>query len=946
MQRIGISIVGIFILITATCIAAGQGEPGKAAPASSAERELVALYSFDEASGGVLHDRIGHGNNGNIHGAAWIRGKSGSALRFDGLDDYVDFGAAPGLNFANAVTLSAWVYPEDVPKDHALIVGRQVNSFGLFQHTMTAHAVWWAVGEGKFYCSSLMERRKWNHLAGVFDGKTLRLYVNDKLGRSSESPFGQVSNAGVFRMGGDGASYFKGLIADVRVYDRALSDQEVEAVFGRKPGLTEEEVAEALVQTARKEALTGKISVIADPYYFDKRVDVTVRYEGLGELPEGARAEIALVAEAGQGAALQKVERPLLATAGELTVRLEKLEIAPGEHRLEVKALTREGKPIGPPAVAQFTWPMRPSWPGQTPEMKVLNNLVTELLNVETPSADEYMFRNPRKHWVFFSCAAELAAADKLRVALDSDPWENSVLVCEAGTSAPQEAMRLLSAGEHKLRIRREGRPALKRLIVRAIPELGYARFSNTPSIAQYGPYDWSFLEKHILANLNMIDGGTNMASEEIRTAHDQWKARGKRWLDETGIPGGTTVLEKANTLTADYAYQYWANGLGMKPGLEAPAVDGLLGDELHGGSVVAWAAWTEAVRRLHKEFPDKVFYPYCSPMYGTTEADTFARAIMDAGYAFAWEVYLPEAPNEFAARRILDQHLRKPMREWQVAVPGIEKHVMLNFGHWMSSPPETSNTNPAVDFKVYMDMMFNLAANDPDFFGLYGVMEYTASLADEELVRWASKLMRHYCIEGKTSMLSDTPYVLTHIRNPDFDEGTNGWTLSPAEEGSMGVKGADGLGMLQGRHFFYAMPPDNGNRFLWTKRSPLKPNLCSQEIANLQQGRLYSVKMLTANYPDMSAGQKHAATLKVDGAERIPGKSFQSLVKQRYQSGLGYFPDTKPAWFNYYLEVFRAVGPTARLTISDWLSDKDPGGAVGQEIIYNYIEVEPFLED
>ena len=45
---------------------------------------------------------------------------------------------------------------------------------------------------------------------------------------------------------------------------------------------------------------------------------------------------------------------------------------------------------------------------------------------------------------------------------------------------------------------------------------------------------------------------------------------------------------------------------------------------------------------------------------------------------------------------------------------------------------------------------------------------------------------------------------MLTHIENPDFDDGVRGWTLSAAEEGSMAVKGMDSYGMLQGRYYNY----------------------------------------------------------------------------------------------------------------------------------------------
>ena len=47
----------------------------------------------------------------------------------------------------------------------------------------------------------------------------------------------------------------------------------------------------------------------------------------------------------------------------------------------------------------------------------------------------------------------------------------------------------------------------------------------------------------------------------------------------------------------------------------------------------------------------------------------------------------------------------------------------------------------------------------------------------------------------------------------------------------------------------------------------------------------------------------------------------------------------------NHHRIVFRAKASTARLTISDWADDETPGGPAGQEMLFHFIEVQPFLE-
>lgn len=59
--------------------------------------DLQAFYNFDEGSGVIATDSSGNGNNGAINGAIWTTGISGSALSFDGIDDFVDLGNPSNL---------------------------------------------------------------------------------------------------------------------------------------------------------------------------------------------------------------------------------------------------------------------------------------------------------------------------------------------------------------------------------------------------------------------------------------------------------------------------------------------------------------------------------------------------------------------------------------------------------------------------------------------------------------------------------------------------------------------------------------------------------------------------------------------------------------------------------------------------------------------------------
>jgi hypothetical protein len=210
-------------------------------------------------------------------------------------------------------------------------------------------------------------------------------------------------------------------------------------------------------------------------------------------------------------------------------------------------------------------------------------------------------------------------------------------------------------------------------------------------------------------------------------------------------------------------------------------------------------------------------------------------------------------------------------------------------------------------------------------------------------------KLYRHYAIEGKTNMLTTDPLFLTHIQNADFEQGLEGWTLHPAEEGTIAAKRFPRYGRIEGRFMGLGRPADPehiGDTFLWMKRSERGPNTFSQTIKDLKPGRLYSMKMFSCDYNDLAHPQarkqeeanKFMGHVVLDGVDIDTKRSFTEV----FASG----PEPKiPVWITYFWKVFRAQGPTAQMTVSDWPSEQAPGAAFGQEQTFNFLEIQPYRE-
>jgi len=666
--------------------------------------------------------------------------------------------------------------------------------------------------------------------------------------------------------------------------------------------------------------------------YHNRQLLVDVDTRPWGDLAPDAIIDVEL-APVGGGRASHTARACVLPEQKLAAASLDVGELPAGEYDVRAVAQDRSGKSLGPVLVESVSWPDASRWPGASDGLKVLNNFVTELLQLGPTAKGEqrYEFINPREGWVFIASEAEVPASGAVRILLDGGPGE--VIANEPGPAGPVEAMRLLPAGKHELAVRCDGGASLRSLVVRAIPELLYCQFQADPHVSEYGPYDWDFLQRYVLPHCTTVIGSP---AEQYRPYVEEWKRQGRHWIIACGVPG----LSRDATVTADEAEKYWGEHMAFHDSL----AEGVIADEFGGGDNEKYLAWTEALRRLQRDprLAGKTFYPYCGgDMYEADLSREFIQTVMDAGWRFAWESYLPEQPTEAQARAFLSARLSTVMQEWNAAQPGAARHTIVTLGY-LSAPPESLDINPGVDYKVWMDMQFNTLANDPAFAGLYGVMEYLSSYADEENVRWAARLYRHYCIEGNTAPLLSDPYLLPHLDNPDFATGLDGWEVAPAEPGSVGTATMQGYSWLQGRYPETA----EGDAFMLMKRSARGPNAVSQTIKGLRPGRLYSLRMYTADRADLSQQQKHAVSIRVDGVEVLGERSFQHVFHNCYSHHLGPYDDKHYAWMNYHWRIFRATGAEARLTISDWAAPDDPGGPVGQELMLNFVEVQPYFED
>ncbi len=105
---------------------------------------------------------------------------------------------------------------------------------------------------------------------------------------------------------------------------------------------------------------------------------------------------------------------------------------------------------------------------------------------------------------------------------------------------------------------------------------------------------------------------------------------------------------------------------------------------------------------------------------------------------------------------------------------------------------------------------------------------------------------------------------------------------------------------------------------------------------------------MIAMDYGDLAYGiskQKDLGlTVDIQDVQTLPEPGISKAYESRrgQEVGSSFSRDNQP-WFNYLLRVFRANATTAHLTISDWTIAGGPGGPIGQDILFNFIEVQPY---
>jgi len=194
---------------------------------------LMAYWPFN----GNANDESGNGHNGTVYGATLTTDRKGNpnkAYSFDGINDYIGLGTISTAGYTG-ITVSLWLKPVNINE----VIKCMLTYSGYFVCYYSRFT------PGKFFClfdgssggedetnesSTTMAIENWYHLVGTNDGIYTRLYVNGILENTFLEPIATGSQNSFIGKSSSG-QFTNGSIDDIRIYNRALTEQEITALY-------------------------------------------------------------------------------------------------------------------------------------------------------------------------------------------------------------------------------------------------------------------------------------------------------------------------------------------------------------------------------------------------------------------------------------------------------------------------------------------------------------------------------------------------------------------------------------------------------------------------------------------------------------------------------------------------------------------------------------------
>lgn len=217
-----------------------EGKEG--VPSDEIVKGLVGHWKFDEASGTTAFDSSGNSNQGVLTNGptrATSTCKVSYCLGFDGSNDHVNSGSSSSLSFTNPITISAWVYPTATKSQNSIVTkgdGDFTYNYYFLLQGQNKLRFNQTGGINVVSTNAIPGNNQWTHVVVTYDGSNAVFYINGQFDSTGSGAVGSTNPYPLY-IGWDGydgvpgQNNFIGYIDDVRIYNRALSTDEIKRLY-------------------------------------------------------------------------------------------------------------------------------------------------------------------------------------------------------------------------------------------------------------------------------------------------------------------------------------------------------------------------------------------------------------------------------------------------------------------------------------------------------------------------------------------------------------------------------------------------------------------------------------------------------------------------------------------------------------------------------------------
>jgi hypothetical protein len=220
------------------------------------EEGLALWFAFSSDRGSSVKDLSGNGNDGEIvdieewtNRAEWTRdGKYGGGMNF--IDGLIMVPNSETVTFSDAISICLWIKSDDVPDAYRRLVSCDWANpggfvLGIDNHWMNMAIAWDIVNvdgtRQDANMDALIIPGEWQFITATYDGEMLKVYVDGEM-RMQNAAIGKINTVSQIlisypELGIEGGS-FVGVMDEVRLYNRALDEDEVEQAM-EEPEFTE-----------------------------------------------------------------------------------------------------------------------------------------------------------------------------------------------------------------------------------------------------------------------------------------------------------------------------------------------------------------------------------------------------------------------------------------------------------------------------------------------------------------------------------------------------------------------------------------------------------------------------------------------------------------------------------------------------------------------------------